>query len=85
MSVVLNNDHSDKMRGARRKKSLMMLLENKAQHMSAQDKENLANITTVLMGIEAFVVTKDVCGLNNVESKNLLNWGMEKLLESILK
>jgi len=85
MSVVLNNDHSDKMRGARRKKSLMMLLENKAQQMSAQDKENLANITTVLMGIEAFVVTKDVCGLNNVESKNLLNWGMEKLLESILK
>lgn len=85
MSVVLNNDHSDKMRGARRKKSLLMLLENKAQQMSAQDKENLANITTVLMGIEAFVVTKDVCGLNNVESKNLLNWGMEKLLESILK
>ena len=85
MSVVLNNDHSDKMRGARRKKSLLMLLDNKAQQMSAQDKENLANITTVLMGIEAFVVTKDVCGLNNVESKNLLNWGMEKLLESILK
>lgn len=85
MSVVLNNDHSDKMRGARRKKSLLMFLENKAQHMSAQDKENLANIATVLMGVEAFVVTKDVCGLNNEESKKLLNWGMERLLESILK
>ena len=85
MSVVLNNDHSDKMRGARRKKSLLMLLENKAKHMSAQDKENLENIATVLMGVEAFVVTKDVCGLNNEESKKLLNWGMEKLLESILK
>ena len=85
MSVVLNNDQSDKMRGARRKKSLMMLLENKAQQLSAEDKENLANIATVLMGVEAFVVTKDVCGLNNVESKKLLNWGMEKLLESILK
>jgi len=85
MSVVLNNDHSDKMRGARRKKSLLMLLENKAQHMSAQNKENLANIATVLMGVEAFVVTKDVCGLNNEESKKLLNWGMERLLESILK
>jgi len=85
MSVVLNNDQSDKMRGARRKISLMMLLENKAQQMSAEDKENLANIATVLMGVEAFVVTKDVCGLNNEESKKLLNWGMEKLLESILK
>lgn len=85
MSVVLNNDHSDKMRGARRKKSLMMLLDNKAQHMSAQEKENLANIATVLMGVEAFVVTKDVCGLNNEKSKKLLNWGMERLLKSILK
>ena len=85
MSVVLNNDHSDKMRGARRKKSLMMLLDSKAQHMSAEEKENLANIATVLMGVEAFVVTKDVCGLDNEESKKLLNWGMERLLESILK
>ncbi|WP_298246143.1 TetR/AcrR family transcriptional regulator [uncultured Christiangramia sp.] len=85
MSVVLNNDQSDKMRGARRKKSLMMLLENKAQQMSAEDKENLANIATVLMGVEAFVVTKDMCGLNNEDSKKLLNWGLEKLLESILK
>ena len=85
MSVVLNNDHSDKMRGARRKKSLMMLLDSKAQHMNADEKENLANIATVLMGVEAFVVTKDVCGLNNEESKKLLNWGMERLLKSILK
>ncbi|WP_298527668.1 TetR/AcrR family transcriptional regulator [uncultured Christiangramia sp.] len=85
MSVVLNNDHSDKMRGARRKKSLMMLLDSKAQHMSAEEKENLANIATVLIGVEAFVVTKDVCGLNNEKSKKLLNWGMERLLESILK
>jgi len=85
MSVVLNNDHSDKMRGARRKKSLMMLLDSKAQHMSVEEKENLANIATVLMGVEAFVVTKDVCGLNNEESKKLLNWGMERLLKSILK
>ena len=85
MSVVLNNNQSDKMRGARRKKSLMMLLENKAQQLSAEDKENLANIATVLMGVEAFVVTKDVCGLNNEDSKKLLNWGLEKLLESILK
>jgi len=64
---------------------LMMLLDNKAQHMSAQEKENLANIATVLMGVEAFVVTKDVCGLNSEESKKLLNWGMERLLKSILK
>ncbi|WP_026914136.1 TetR/AcrR family transcriptional regulator [Christiangramia portivictoriae] len=85
MSVILNNEHSDKMRGARRKKSLMMLLENKAEHMSAQEKENLANIATLLMGVEAFVVTKDVCGLDNEASKKLLNWGMEKLLQSILK
>lgn len=33
------------------------------------------------MGIEPIIVTKDVCGLNNAESKELLKWGMELLLK----
>lgn len=85
MSVVLNADQSDKMRGARRKKTLMMLLKKKAKNLKSKELENLANLSTVLMGIEAFVVTKDVCGLNNEQSKELLNWGLLLILEKVLK
>jgi hypothetical protein len=37
------------------------------------------------MGIEPFVVTKDVCLLNNKESKEVLNWGLEKILETVFQ
>ena len=84
MSVVLNADQSDKIRGARRKKTMKMLLKKKARNLKREEVENLANLATVLMGIEAFVVTKDVCGLDNTQSKELLKWGMEKLLHSII-
>ena len=85
MSVVLNVEHSKKMRGARRKKTLKKLFKEKAKHLSAPERENLANVATVLMGIEAFVVTKDVCNLNNQKSKETLKWGMDQLLLSVLK
>lgn len=85
MSVVLNADQSTKMRGARRKKTLVMLLQQRAKGMHPDEIEKLANLATVLMGIEPFVVTKDVCHLNNQQSKELLNWGLEKILKAVLK
>ncbi|MCP9198672.1 TetR/AcrR family transcriptional regulator [Gramella sp. GC03-9] len=85
MSVVLNAEQSKKMRGARRKKTLQKLFKDKAKHLSASERENLANLATVLMGIEAFVVTKDVCDLDNQQSKEVLNWGLKQVLQSVLK
>lgn len=85
MSVVLNAEQSKKMRGARRKKTLQKLFKEKAKHLSASERENLANLATVLMGIEAFVVTKDVCNLDNQQSKEVLNWGLKQVLQSVLK
>ena len=85
MSVVLNAEHSKRMRGARRKKTLKKLFKEKAKHLSTSERENLANVATVLMGIEAFVVTKDVCNLNNQQSKKALKWGLDHLLKSALK
>jgi AcrR family transcriptional regulator len=84
MSVILNADQSKKMRGARRKKTLKKLFKEKASHLSSSERENLANLATVLMGIEAFVVTKDVCSLDNNESKKVLTWGMDHVLRSVL-
>lgn len=84
MSVVLNAHKSKKMRGARRKKTLKKLFKEKASHLSSSEKENLANLATLLMGIEAFVVTKDVCNLDNEQSKKLLNWGLDHILRSVL-
>ena len=84
MSVILNGPASKSMRGARRKKTLLMIMEQKSPNLSAEEREKLANLATVLMGVEAFVVTKDVCGLDNKQSKELLNWGLNLILEKTL-
>ena len=85
MSVVLNADQSKKIRGARRKKTLVMLFNAREINLNAVEVERLANFATVLMGIEPFVTTKDVCHLNNKQSKEVLKWGLEKILDTTLK
>ena len=84
MSVVLNAEQGKKMRGARRKKTLLKLLQERQVNMKSAEIERLANLVTVLMGIEPFVVTKDVCNLNNDQSKDVLSWGLEQILEKVL-
>ena len=44
---------------------------------------NLKNISTVLMGIEAVIVSKDVCGLKNKETNDTLKWAFEMILKGM--
>ena len=81
LSIVLTSDAKYNKRGARRSKTLKMVLEE--ANLTKSEITNLQNLFTVLMGIEPLIVTKDVCGLNNEQSKKLLKWGMELLLKGI--
>lgn len=81
ISAVLDSNSSMPKRGARRKKTLQLVLQE--TDFSKKEKEDLANFLTVLMGIEPLIVTKDVCGLNSRESTELLQWGMEMLLRGL--
>ncbi|MBU2902926.1 TetR/AcrR family transcriptional regulator [Maribacter dokdonensis] len=81
LSIVLTSDSQHTKRGARRSKTLKMVLDE--TKLTKTEVKNLQNLFTVLMGIEPLIVTKDVCGLNNEQSKKLLKWGMELLLKGI--
>ncbi|MBU2928933.1 TetR/AcrR family transcriptional regulator [Winogradskyella psychrotolerans] len=81
LSIVLTSDSQHTKRGARRSKTLKMVLDE--TNLTKTEIKNLQNLFTVLMGVEPLIVTKDVCGLNNEESKKLLKWGMELLLKGI--
>ncbi len=84
LSATLNVPNDKKTRGARRKSTLELLFQKKGIQLSEDEKEKVSNIATVLMGIEALVVTKDVCRLNDQSSKDLLNWGLEHILNSVI-
>ena len=81
ISVVLDSNTSTIKRGARRKTTLLMALED--SNFTQKEKKDLSNLFTILMGIEPLIVTKDVCNLNNKESIELLKWGINLILKGI--
>jgi len=72
-----------KIRGARRVEAMILVLEPYKTQMSKIDMENLKNISTVLMGIEAVIVAKDVCGLKNKETNDALKWAIQMILKGM--
>lgn len=84
LCATLMVPENQKTRGARRKTSLSFLFDNKEVQFSEKDKKNLINIATVLMGVEALITAKDVCGLTNGESQELLKWGLSHIIKSVI-
>lgn len=82
ISAVLDSSTPTPKRGARRKKTLQLVLEK--TNYTRKEKKDLSNLLTILMGIEPLIVTKDVCGLNDSDSTKLLKWGMELLLKGFM-
>ncbi|MBT8300387.1 MAG: TetR/AcrR family transcriptional regulator [Maribacter sp.] len=84
LSIVLASDSHIAKRGARRPKTLQMALAQNNLGLDEAQCQNLIHIATVLMGIEAFVVTNDVCGLSKQDAMKTLQWGLEMVLHGIM-
>jgi hypothetical protein len=85
--VVLNesikNDKNRQLRGGRRPYAVDAIMDPHRDQLNPTDFQNLKNILTVLSGIEPLVANKDVNGLNNEESKDLMRWALEMILKAI--
>ena len=84
LSVVIAGEAPATKRGARRISVLSMAFQGKNRGPETDEIKNLIHIATILMGMEAFIVAKDVCRLGNQEAKDVLKWGLEKLLQAVL-
>lgn len=82
LSIVVIDENNGNNRAARRLEALRLVLGGNVS-VSPSDRQNFLAIASLLMGIEAIVVTKDICGLGNSEAKKVLEWGMEKLIGSV--
>ena len=76
-------DSKQKLRGARRAETMNLILDSVGSGLSKTNRKHLKNISTVLMGLDALIVAKDVCGLSNQETHNTLEWGMKMILKGI--
>lgn len=85
LGSILNSDVSSNKRAGRRIIALEKALSTKKNNLSDSDKKHLIHIASLFMGIEAVILTKDVCDLNQEEAKESLQWGLKMLLKSVLK
>ena len=83
LSVVINAEGKEEKRGARRQKTLTLALKNHDVIWSDQERENLVMVGTALMGIEPFIVMKDVCERTDEQAEELLKWGLEMMIRGI--
>ena len=87
LSVTLKESiiSKKKLRGARRVEALKLALKPFEGLLSKEDHKRLIHISTLLMGIDALLVCKDVCELNNDEANELLEWALDLILRSVQK
>ena len=85
LSVTLKESiiSKKKLRGARRVEALKLALKPFEKLLSKKDHMRLIHISTLLMGIDALLVCKDVCELNNDEANELLEWALDLILDGI--
>lgn len=81
LGTILDSNNSTPRRGARRKKTLELVLAD--SNYSKEEKQKLSNLFTIFMGIEPLIVTKDVCSLNDKETIDTLAWGMKLLFKGL--
>lgn len=85
LGTVLGQSSLEVKRGARRVKSLRLAMDNYKGKLDNDTVDKLINAATVLMGIEALIVTRDVCGLSKQKSKKTLQWALDIILSDVLK
>jgi AcrR family transcriptional regulator len=76
-------DSKQKLRGARRAETMDLIMSSINTGLSNKDLKHLKNIATVLMGIDAVIVAKDVCGLSNQQTSESLEWGIRMILKGL--
>ena len=83
LSVILNPENPVSVRGARRIRTLSRAVQDKESSISGKDRERLVYMATLMMGIEAFIVTRDVCQLDEESSEEILQWGLKTLIKGV--
>jgi AcrR family transcriptional regulator len=85
LSVTLKESiiSKKKLRGARRVEALKLALRPFEGILSKEDHMRLIHISTLLMGIDALLVCKDVCELNEEDANKLLEWALDLILAGV--
>ena len=86
LSIYLKEDDSYKTKISKSSKRMAALKLALIPYRNQIDRDvynKLLSVSTALMGIESIITSKDICNLNNRETKASLAWGLRIILSSI--
>lgn len=83
LSIVIEEENKAS-RGGRRLEALRLALSENVS-IDQAEREMFLALASLMMGIEAVIVTKDVCGFDNAKAAATLEWGLKTLMETVLK
>ncbi|MFI1772707.1 TetR/AcrR family transcriptional regulator [Thalassobellus citreus] len=86
LSIYLKEDDSYKTqltKSSKRMAALKLALIPYRNQIEKDVYNKLLSVSTALMGIECIITSKDICKLNNRETKASLAWGLRIILSSI--
>jgi len=84
LGAILSSSDPKLERGQNRITAVRNFLAQNKTDLKADEKKKLTHIAVLLMGIEAILVTKDVCGLTNAQTRETLRWGLEMVVRGCL-
>ena len=84
LGAILSSSDPKLERGQNRIAAIRNYFAQNEIELSDEQIKNLTHISVLLMGIEAILVTKDICGLTNNQSRKTLRWGLEMILKGCL-
>jgi AcrR family transcriptional regulator len=84
LSAISSNNGAN-LRGARRVPMIEAALEPYKAGMNEDTYTKLVHLMAVLVGVESYIVLKDVCNLKYAEAATVMQWGIEKLITAVLQ
>jgi len=59
-------------------------LQSERTKISPEDFERLTHALTTMIGLEPFIVLRDVCQLRQKRASEIMNWAVRKLVDAVL-
>ena len=84
LGAILSSIDPKLERGKNRLNALKTYFDSKECDLDNPTKKKLIHIAVLLMGIEAVIVSKDVCGLDDDKMKETLRWGLKMVLKGCM-
>jgi len=72
------------LRGDQRLALVETALESERTKISPADFEMLTHALTTMIGLEPFIVLRDVCQLRQKRASEIMNWAVRKLVDAVL-